>query len=211
MKQLFLISLSAIIGLNAAMGQSFEGSVHFTRSTGKEVIKYAYHVKGDKVRIDEMEEGTGKLVGTMIVDLASERVFAISHERKMFLEKNKKEAGAAPEGLEVRKGELERVVKDKKCQQWRVKGSQHNTEINYWVTDGDYAFFPRLLKVLARKDNLATYYQALPEQGKHFPMLATEYSLLREERGFLQVDAIEAKKLDSKMFEIPASYVEVEK
>lgn len=211
MKQLFLLALAVATTCSVSFAQGFEGSIFFTRATGKEVIKYAYHIKGDKVRIDEMEEGTGKLVGTMIVDLATERVFAISHERKMFLEKNKKEAGAAPEGLEVRKGELERMVKEKKCQQWRVKGQQHNTEINFWVTQGDFAFFPRLLKILARKDNMATYFQALPDQGKHFPMLATEYSLLREERGFIQVDSIESKKLEGKLFDIPSSYVEVEK
>jgi hypothetical protein len=42
-------------------------------------------------------------------------------------------------------------------------------------------------------------------------MYASEMSLLRDKKGYLQVDKIEVKKLDDKMFAIPAGYEKVEK
>jgi hypothetical protein len=210
MKRIILTAAMAIAVCAGAMAQGFQGSIYFTRTTGKEVIKYAYHVAGDKVRIDEMEEGTGKLTGSMIVDLKLEKVFALSHERHLYMEPVKKDAAVVPAGTEVKKGDLERVIRDKRCQQYRVKNTANNTEINYWVTEGDYSFFPRLLKVLGRKDNLATYYMALGNLDKQFPMMGNEYTLLREERGYVQVDRMEEKKLDPKMFVIPENYAEVD-
>jgi hypothetical protein len=139
-----------------------------------------------------------------------EKVFALSHERHLYMEPVKKDAAVVPAGTEVKKGDLERVIRDKRCQQYRVKNTANNTEINYWVTEGDYSFFPRLLKVLGRKDNLATYYMALGNLDKQFPMMGNEYTLLREERGYVQVDRMEEKKLDPKMFVIPENYAEVD-
>ena len=72
-------------------------------------------------------------------------------------------------------------------------------------------FFPKLLKILKRKDNFSAFYTSLPDLDRKFPMMADEMSLLREKKGFIKVDKLEPKKLDDKMFAIPAGFEKVEK
>jgi hypothetical protein len=92
-----------------------------------------------------------------------------------------------------------------------VKNKSDDREVMYWVTEGDFSFFPKLLKVLNRKDNFSTYYMQLPDLDHKFPMMAEENTLLREKKGFLQVDKIEKKKVDDSVFKIPAGFEKVER
>lgn len=191
--------------------QGFEGSIFFTKSNMMDVTQYAYHVKGDKVRIDEMVEGSDKLVATLIVDLKSGDMYALSHERNLWMKRPSKDGDAKVSGAEVKRGSLERSIHGKDCSQYRVKNKEANREVMYWVTEGDYAFFPKLLEVLKRKDNFSSYYLAIDGLDNKLPLLAEENTLLREKKGFLQVDKIEEKELASVMFDIPESYEKVER
>ena len=195
----------------AVFAQGFEGSIYFTKSNMMDVTQYAYHVKGDKVRIDEMQEGSDKMVATLIVDLKSGDMYAISHERNLWMKRPSKDGDAKVSGAEVKKGSLERSIHSKNCSQYRVKNKEANREVMYWVTEGDYAFFPRLLEILKRKDNFSTYYLAIDGLENKLPMMAEENTLLREKKGFLQVDKIEEKELPAVMFEIPQGYEKVER
>lgn len=191
--------------------QGFEGSIFFTKSNMMDVTQYAYHVKGDKVRIDEMVEGSDKLVATLIVDLKSGDMYALSHERNLWMKRPNKDGEAKVSGAEVKKGSLERSIHGKDCSQYRVKNKEANREVMYWVTEGDYAFFPKLLEILKRKDNFSSYYMAIDGLENKLPLMAEENTLLREKKGFLQVDRIEEKDLASVMFDIPESYEKVER
>ena len=210
------IQIAAAIGLfllssSIVSAQGFEGSIFFTKSNMMDVTQYAYHVKGDKVRIDEMVEGSDKLVATLIVDLGSGDMFALSHERNLWMKRPSKEGDAKVEGAEVKKGSLERSIHGKECSQYRVKNKAADREIMYWVTEGDYAFFPKLLETLKRKDNFSSYYMAIDGLDNKLPLLAEENTLLREKKGFLQVDRIEEKAMESVMFDIPEGYEKVER
>lgn len=191
--------------------QGFEGSIYFTKSNMMDVTQYAYHVKGNKVRIDEMVEGSDKLVATLIVDLETGDMFALSHERNLWMKRPTKEGDAKVSGAEVKEGSLERSIHGKNCTQYRVKNKDADREIMYWVTEGDYPFFPKLLEILKRKDNFSSYYLNLPDLEHKLPLLAEENTLLREKKGFLQVDKIEKKELASVLFDIPESYEKVER
>lgn len=191
--------------------QGFEGSIFFTKSNMMDVTQYAYHVKGNKVRIDEMVEGSDKLVATLIVDLESGDMFALSHERNLWMKRPSKDGDAKVSGAEVKAGSLQRSIHGKNCSQYRVKNKQADREVMYWVTEGDYSFFPKLLEILKRKDNFSSYYLALEGLGNKLPLMAEENTLLREKKGFLQVDKLEEKELAAVMFEIPESYEKVER
>lgn len=194
-----------------AFAQGFEGSIFFTKSNMLDVVQYAYHVKGNKVRIDEMKEGSDKLVATLIVDLESGDMFALSHERNLWMKRPSKDGDAKVSGAEVKEGSLKRSIHGKNCSQYRVKNKEADRELMYWVTEGDYAFFPKLLEILKRKDNFSSYYLSLPDLDHKLPLMAEENTLLREKKGFLQVDKIEEKELASVMFDIPESYEKVER
>ena len=202
-----LLMLSSLF----AGAQGFEGSIYFTKSNMMDVTQYAYHVKGNMVRIDEMVEGSDKKVATLLVNLDNGDMFALSHERNLWMKRPSKDGATKAEGVEVKEGSLQRSIHGKNCKQYRVKNAAADREIMYWVTEGDYAFFPKLLEILKRKDNFSTYYLNLDGLGNKLPVMAEENTLLHEKKGFLQVDKIEQKKLAAVMFDIPEGYEKMER
>lgn len=201
------------IASTGLFAQSFEGSIYFTKSNMVDVTQYAYHVKGNMVRIDEIVEGSDKLVATLLVNLESGDMTALSHERNLYMNRpNKDDKGGAIDGAEIIAGDLKRAIHGVNCSQIRVKNKAADREVMYWVSDdASYAFFPKLLNILKRKDNFSTYYLSIPNVGNKLPMMAQENTLLREKKGFLQVDRLEKKKLDDSLFKIPAGFEKVER
>ena len=195
------------------MAQGFEGSIYFTKSNMLDVTQYAYHVKGNMVRIDEMIEGGDKLVATLLVNLDNGEMTALSHERNLYMNRpNKNDAVEKVDGAEVIEGQLKRSFFGINCSQVRVKNKAADREVMYWVSDdASYAFFPKLLSILKRKDNFSTYYLSIPNVGNKLPLMAQENTLLREKKGFLQVDKLEKKKLDDSFFKVPAGFEKVER
>lgn len=195
----------------SAFAQDFQGSVYFTRSNMMEVTKYAYHVKDNMVRIDEMVEGSDNLVATLLVNLETEDMIALSHERNLYMERPHKNNELKAEGVVVKEGNLKRSIHDMNCTQYRIRNDKENRVMMFWVAEGEYSFFPRLLKVLKRKDPFATYYMAMDDIDNKLPLMAEEFTLLREKKGFMQVDKLERKELPVSMFEIPEGYEKVER
>jgi hypothetical protein len=197
----------------ALFAQGFEGSIFFTKSNMADVTQYAYHVKGNMVRIDEIVEGSDKLVATLLVNLESGDMTALSHERNLYMNRpNKDDRGGAIEGVEVIDGQLKRAIHGVNCSQVRAKNKAADREVMYWVSDdASYGFFPKLLNILKRKDNFSTYYLSLPNVSNKLPMMAQENTLLRDKKGFLQVDRLEKKKLDDALFKVPENFEKVER
>jgi hypothetical protein len=211
-QKLLAIGLLSIASLNV-FSQSFEGSIYFTKSNMTEVTQYAYHVKGNMVRIDEMVEGSEALVATLLVNLETETMTALSHERNLYMNRpNKSDVVEKIAGAEIVEGQLQRSIHGMNCAQVRVKNKEADRELMYWVSeDANFGFFPKLLNILKRKDNFSTYYLSIPNLGNKLPLMAQENTLLREKKGFLQVDKIQKKKLDDSLFKVPAGFEKVER
>jgi hypothetical protein len=211
MRHLLFSASLLLLTIATTFAQDFEGSIYFTKSNMVEVTRYAYHVKGKMVRIDEMQEGKDELVAALLVNLDTKETIALSHERKLYMKRPKGADLELPKGLEVKKGELQKSINGRNCQQYRVKSKELDREVTYWVADGNFSFFPKLLEILKRKDNYSTFYLNIPELAGKFPMVAEEFTSLRDKKGFLQVDKIEERKLDDKLFAIPAGFEKVDK
>ena len=194
-----------------ALAQGFEGSIYFTKSNMMDVTQYAYHVKGNMVRIDEIVEGSDELVAALLVNLETEEMIALSHERNLYMIRPTRTDDVSIEGTELIEGQLKRSIHGHNCSQVRIKNKDEDRELMFWVTTGSYGFFPKLLNILKRKDNFSTYYLSIPNIGNKLPLMASENTLLREKKGFLQVDRLEEKKLAASMFEIPKGYEKVER
>lgn len=207
----YLLSLATFTLIGFADAQSFEGSIEFKRIMPNDTAVYVYHVKGDKVRIDEMGSDGKVVEGSMLVNLSDKKMTALSHDRKLFMDRPYKKSDAPKMKLEVERSANSKFINGQNCTQWRVKNKEKDTEITYWVAEGKYDFFVPLLEIINRKDNFSTYYQQVPDTKGFFPMMAVERSLLRDERGRLQVTKVSAKSLDASLFEVPKSYVKVDK
>lgn len=209
--KLLTVCLFSIFSLTVG-AQGFEGSIYFTKSNMLDVTQYAYHVKGNMVRIDEMVEGSDELVAALLVDLESEEMIALSHERNLYMVRPSRSEDISVSGSEVIEGQLKRSIHGHNCSQVRVKNKAADREVMYWVTTGgDYSFFPKLLSILKRKDNFSTYYMSIDGLENKLPLMAEENTLLREKKGFLQVDKLEEKKVPASMFEIPEGFEKVER
>lgn len=209
MKKLFFTLL--LFGFIASsFAQSFEGVIDFRKTTGEEKVYYSYTVKGNKVRIDEKSEDGKSVIGTLLVDLNSKEILALSHDRKLFMKREAKTTERVAGSPKIIRSGNHRFIQGFDCEQWRVKNETEKTEISYWVTKGNYDFFLPLLGVLGRKDRFATYYLAIPDREGYFPVDAVERDIQRNEKGRLEVLTITEKKLENSLFEVPKTYMQME-
>jgi len=207
-----IVAIAAFtLSSSGLFAQGFEGSIFFTKSNMMDVTQYAYHVKDNMVRIDEIVEGSEELVATLLVNLETEQMTALSHQRNLYMKRPRKAASASNQNAVVLEGKLKRSIRGITCTQFRVKNKDVDREVMYWVSEGDYAFFPKLLSILKRKDNFSTFYMNLPNLENKLPLMAQENTLLREKKGFLQIDKLEEKELADSLFDIPEGFEKVER
>lgn len=213
MKRILTAFLSLVITLgafNLVLAQPFEGYIEFRKTNLVESTYYKYSVKGNKVRVDEFENPNDKKpLATLLVDLDKKEMFALSHERNLYMKREYKAHDPKDPANEVSKTTNFKDILGKRCEQWRVRNEDKKTDIIYWVTPGNYKFFPQLLEVMGRKDNLATFYQQMDGIEGVFPMNATEYDLVRNVKGKLEVVNIQTQEMEGSQFELPPSYLEV--
>jgi len=201
-----LFSTACLIAVcSFVSAQSFEGIIEFKKNTISDTISYRYYIKGNQIRIDDMGS-KGKLTGTMLVDTKTNKVIALSPERKLYMDvENSTKPG--PAGTpEVTKTTNTKKIAGYDCKQWRIKNKDENTEVSYWVAEGHFDFFIPLLKTLNRKDKMATYFLMVPDNGGVFPFEASERTLVRQEKGSLVTTKVEKKAIDAKLFDIPKDY-----
>lgn len=204
-------SLTVFFAANL-LAQSFEGTIEFTRYTTVDTSKYAYHVKGDMVRIEEVGSN-GQIAGIMIVNTKENKAKSLSPERKLYIElESANTKFITINGSDVKKGKTTKTIAGYKCDEWTVSNKEQNTTITYYLAKDNFDFFEGLLIALNRKDKFATYYQQLPDTKKTFPFLAIEKDLTSgKEKGKLEVNKVTKKTIDSKLFEIPIDYKKFEK
>lgn len=209
MKKPFLIFL--LVGfMLTSFAQSFEGVIDFRKTNGAEKVYYSYTVKGNNVRIDEKSEDGKSIIATLLVDLSSKEILALSHDRKLYMKRESKTTERVAGSPKIIRSGNHRFIGGYDCEQWRVKNESENTEISYWVTKGKYDFFLPLLGVLGRKDRFATYYLSIPERAGYFPVDAVERDAQRNEKGRLEVIQIAEKKLENSLFVVPTGYMQME-
>ncbi len=209
MKQLFLTFIAAGF-IISSFAQSFEGVIDFRKTSGDEKVYYSYSVKGNKVCIDEKSEDGKSIIATLLVDLRSKEILALSHERKLYMKREAKTTERIAGSPKIVRSGNHRFIGGYDCEQWRVKNESENTEISYWVTKGNYDFFLPLLGVLGRKDRFAMYYLSIPDREGYFPIDAVERDVQRNEKGRLEVLQITEKKLDNSLFTVPKTYMQME-
>ncbi|HNA33529.1 MAG TPA: DUF4412 domain-containing protein [Flavobacteriales bacterium] len=192
-----------------ATAQSFEGTIEFTKTTGPVVTNYKYFVKGEHIRIEEIN-ARGDAQGIMLVDTRDRTVTALSPDRKLYLDvpnmRLPKEVN-----VEVKKtGEIKELA-GYKCEKWVVKSASEDRNITYWVAADKFDFFMPMLETLNRKDEQAVFFLEIPDAPGVFPMLGVEQKLDGSEVSKLQVTRIAKSVQKPALFEIPADFNKFER
>ena len=192
---LFLFSAISVISI----AQPFEGVMDFNKISAVDTIKYRYYVKGNNVRIEEMNK-KGVIAGIMLVDLVKGNILALSPDRKMYMEVPALSKPIITGKVEVNKTSGTKIINGYTCKLWRMRNKAENTEVSYWVAEDKFDFFNGLLKVLNRKDKLSVYFMQAPTVVGAMALEATERNLLRDFKNAIVTTKIEKKVLDASLF-----------
>lgn len=213
MKALFktLVAMVTVLTVTGAAFATtpFEGTIRFTKTVGPVTAEYVYYVKGNKIRVEELNE-KGDIQGIMLVDTKDNTVHALSPERKLFIEVPNKREAREPE-VTVEKTGNQKEINGYECQEVKVTSPSEGREVSYWVAKDGFDFFVPMLKTLNRKDKLAVYFLEVPELDGVFPIMGTEKKIGGVELTKLRVNNVEEKELATNMFEIPSNYSKFER
>lgn len=204
-----ILAVASAVLLTASSFAQFGGEIEFTKKVGSIEVHYKYFVSGDKVRVEEITDGT--IEGVQLMDLKAGTMLAVSPERKMYMEVPNKRPASELE-VKIDKTGKTKTINGKKCEQIIVTCEDKDRKIEYWVTKGDYNFFIPMLNTLNRKENQSMFYLEISGMEGYFPMLSTETTLSDGQVvSVLTAGSITEKKLDGDIFEVPAGFSKFEK
>ncbi|MBN1989597.1 MAG: DUF4412 domain-containing protein [Bacteroidales bacterium] len=212
-----LYTLLAVIVLFVGKGvaapniNKFEGTINLVKHTVFDTSYISVSVKGDMIRLEQRDKNK-RITTTYIIDVNKEIVLALSPQRKMFTQVRVGNTHAATGGnIEVIKTENSMAINGVTCYQWRVKDRARNTEVAYWVANKNYAFFEKLVRLLARTEDSFNLFALIPNNTGFFPLLTVERTHLRKEKLRVSVTGIKSAKLNDNLFRVPYGYEEVKR
>jgi hypothetical protein len=208
-----IISIVAIMIACAfsAAAQSFEGIIEFKKQTPSDTTNYIYYVKDNMVRIDEIGSRSHKVEGTFLVNMTDKTMISLNHERKLYMTQNNPASPVLKGTCVVKKGQNVKNLQGYKCVEYTVTNQDEGTIITYWIADGKFTFFEKMLRQLNRKDKSSVYFLQIQDIKNMFPMLSVQTDLAGKEQVKLEVTKITKKVVDAAMFEIPKGYNKFEK
>ena len=193
------------------VAQSFEGIIEFKKSSTIDTGSYVYTIKNNMVRIDEIGAKSRKVEGSYLVDLDAKTMKFLNQERKLYGDQNTPAAPVIKGTCTVKKGQNVKNLQGFKCVEYIVTNNEEATQITYYVADGKFSFFEKLLRQINRKEKSAIYFLQIAEIKNMFPMLSIQTDLAGKETSRLEVTKITKKEIDPAVFEIPKGYNKFEK
>ncbi len=206
--RIFSIILLTSILPSSIQAQAFEGTIEFNSFKKGKTKSYIYYVKGDFVRLEEY--GSNKTITDLaVINLKEEKVYLLSPERKSYMILNTAQSSKDMTSTKVQMTKEAKTIKGFPCKKWVVSNSDYNAKVTYWVTEGHYDFFVKLLAVLRRKDYSALFYQQVPAAMGYFPIVSTWTDMSGNEIERFEVSKIDERVLRGNFFHIPADYEEI--
>ncbi len=223
-KLIYILSITFTILVNNAFAQPqnstqnskassneapFEGIIRFVQETFSDTTYYTYYVKGNKVKLEINEDCKDCDVSdAMLFDLKKQTIVAMKPSLRMYKDVEIRPYVESKDNdfSIIKNSRNKKKIDGYKCEQWRVKNQKENTEITYWVTDGNYYFFEDFLKLWNRSEKQSRYFLQVKSVNGYFPILSVERSTFREKRMKLEVIKLERKPLEQSIFEIPIEY-----
>lgn len=201
----FALLWSTIFVPKTSNARGFEGGIHFVRESVFDTLFVSVFVKDSMVRVEENDRSNG-FSRTYLVNLNSEEVYAISYNKRQYLKIREGKKPAGFERISARKTGNNKEINGMICHQWRVKDTNRNTEVAYWMYEGDFEFFAKLLRLIRPTEHSLAIYSSIPEVDGCVPMLTEERTLLRKEKLKLRVVNIDRSEQPSSLFVIPPHF-----
>jgi len=200
------------VSFTSLVAQNFVGSIDFVQITPKDTSSNVYWVKEDMIKLDQMSKKDKGVEGSFLINLKTSNIKFISPKRKLW-GNQKSEVPSVNKGtFEVVKGKNTKKIAGYTCSEHIVKNTEENTVITYWIAEGNFDFFLKMLKLWNRKDKQSVYYA----QIKNIPIGCMP--MLSEEKNISDgklISKLEVTKIDKKIptastFVIPSVYTKFE-
>jgi Domain of unknown function (DUF4412) len=208
---ILFILLITFTGFVGRAQQAFEGIIEFKKVGTTDTTYYSYIVKGNRVRIDELNSITKRSDGTFLLDLENKTQLTINHERKLYMDKSSPTPTPIKGVCDIKKTGATKTIHGYKCQEILINNKEEETKITYYLADDKFAFFNKLLSILNRRDKSSLYFLKITEPTETFPMLSIQTDWKGRETGRLEVTKINKRIVDPALFEIPKGYTKFEK
>ncbi|MDD4385489.1 MAG: DUF4412 domain-containing protein [Bacteroidales bacterium] len=199
----FLALIIILLSLfSAVYGSTFKGNINFVRETVFDTIHINIYVRDAMVRIDERDT-KNRIVSSHIVNLDKEEVYALSYSKQQYVKILANNRSNDNEYISVKKTQNTKEINGHKCYQWRVRDEGMNTEVAYWMYDGEFEFFAKLFNLLRRTEYSLAIFSAIPDVEGFIPMLTEERTLLRKDKLKIRIVSIEHNNPSATLFGIP--------
>ncbi len=202
----FLLSFLLLLSSTNTNVESFEGSIEMIQESYYDISYFTYFVKKENVRIDKFDN-KHILTQSLLINLEKEQIYILNPSKKLY---TKSDINSKPnpdsENFTILKTENSRMVGEYVCYQWRVKNTERNTEVSYWVSQNNFYFFEELVRLINNTDKTYEFFEKIPETQGFFPMLCVERTLLRKEKYRLYVINITPNAISDDMFKIPSDF-----
>ena len=193
----------------SSYAQAFEGTIEFKQTKNGKVSYYIYYVQDHMVRVEEMGEKKN-IVDVLIVDTKDQKITLLSPERKSYMEIQTVDSQKDMANSKVTKTNEKKKVLGYECEKWTVANADIGSIVTYWVADGGFDFFVDFLSTIRRKDNLALFFQQVPEARGYFPLIGEEKKIDGSIPMKLEVTAITKKVLRGNFFNVPDDYTKLD-
>ncbi len=208
-RYLCITIVTVLLFILNSSASGFEGNITLVKQTFYDTTYLTFTVKEKLVRIDE-KNAKYEVIQSLIIDLQGKKITALSPSQKLFTTIQKFNEGSnSQKDYTVIKSENFKYIEGKKCFLWRVRNSNLNMEISFWVFESDFSFFNEVISLLSHNQDYSRfclYFDQIPNTQGYFPMLMVEKTLLRDEKMKVTVQHINRRKVDSRLFIVPSEY-----
>lgn len=202
--------LSAVIVtamLSPKMAEAFEGSITFKSNYWGEQSEFQYSSKEGRSRIDTRRARHGR--AAVIMDLKAQKVSMLLLDLKVAMMMNMSTtmllASDRTAGRLIRTGKNLSII-EYRAEQLLHIGEEEDTEIWGAMGLGVFLGLHPTSSMFGRSGGSPPWVHALREEGL-FPLIVIRKDKSGNERGRMEVTAIEPKAISDELFEIPRRYI----
>lgn len=161
------------------------------------------------MRIDE-KDAQHQVVQSLIIDIQNRNITVLSPSQKLYTTIQKiNDHPAVQNDFSIIKTANFKYIDGYKCFLWRLRNTNLNTDVSFWVFESDLVFFSDVISILSQTEDYSRfcfYFDKIPGNKGFFPMLTEEKTLLRDEKMKVIVNNIVRKKIDAGLFKVPSEY-----
>jgi hypothetical protein len=190
--------------------EDFSGVIYFQRIKGEDTTYYKYYVLDDYVRVEDFNEN-GDVNGIMLINLKDEDIKILSLRQRVYVNVPPSEKLKLNFNTKFQTTQDTLEVAGRACQKWIVREKKSGEFCEYWVNSEGYSFFNRMLRILNRKELVATIWMHMNFDDKYFPFIGSSYNKDGRLIERVQILEIADEELKEELFTIPADYQLVEK